>query len=164
VVIVNPAVVVGAGDLNRVSGDVLLYVARRQLPLAVAGGSNVVHIDDVVEGHLAALAHGRCGERYILAGENLSHLRFLQIISQEAGLRPQRVTLPTGLVHLLAGPATLLNRLMHLPLNPDMLRLAGMYFYYDALKARVALGIPAPRPVRDAVAEAIDWYRQHGWL
>jgi dihydroflavonol-4-reductase len=118
----------------------------------------------VVEGHLAALRRGRSGERYILSGENLSHLRFLQLISSVAGNRPQKVALPTGLVQLLTGPAAMLNGLVRLPLHPDMLRLAGMYFYYDGLKSRVELGTPTPRPVREAVAEALDWYRHQGWL
>jgi len=34
---------------------------------------NIVYVGDVAEGMIAAAEQGRAGERYILAGENLTH-------------------------------------------------------------------------------------------
>jgi dihydroflavonol-4-reductase len=34
-------------------------------------GLNLVHVDDVAAGHLAALRRGIIGERYILGGQNV---------------------------------------------------------------------------------------------
>ncbi len=72
-VIVNPALVLGAGDIHRGSTSILLKVAQRKVGVTMEGGLNVVHIQDVVNGHLKALECGQTGERYILGGQNLSY-------------------------------------------------------------------------------------------
>jgi dihydroflavonol-4-reductase len=160
-VIVNPAVVIGAGDLNRVSGNVILQVAHGRLPVSVDGGLNAAHIADVVQGHLAALERGRTGQRYILGGENLTLQQFLSLIAEVTGARPPSVTLPGGLVRALSAPITAAGRLISLPVSPDLLRKAGYYFYYDTLKARMELRLPPPLPVRQAIAEAYQWYKEN---
>jgi dihydroflavonol-4-reductase len=161
-VIVNPAVVLGAGDLNRVSGDVIIQVARGRLPVAVDGGLNAIHIADVVQGHLAALERGRTGERYILGGENLTLSKFLGLIAEVTGARPPFVTLPGGLVRAMTGPVIAAGKLISLPVSPDLLRKAGYYFYYDTLKAKMELRVSQYLPVRQAIVEAYKWYRENG--
>ena len=72
VVIVNPSAPVGPADARPTpTGRVLLEAARGRIPAYVDTGLNLVHVDDVAEGHLRALDRGRVGERYILGGENL---------------------------------------------------------------------------------------------
>ena len=66
VVIVNPSIVFGPGDIYRAQSSLVVVQARHPIPVSLPGGSNVVHLDDVVAGHLAALERGRTGERYIL--------------------------------------------------------------------------------------------------
>jgi dihydroflavonol-4-reductase len=164
VVIVNPAVVVGAGDLNRISGAALLAAARGALWAAPSGGLNAVHIDDVVAGHLAAMQTGRTGERYILGGENMPHREFLGLAAAYAGRPAPRLVVPGGLLRAAAGPLGALGRLATLPISGEALRRAGYYFYYDTLKSRLELGLGEARPVRLAVTEALDWYRERGEL
>jgi dihydroflavonol-4-reductase len=48
-VIVNPALVFGAGDIYRQAGSVITQVAERRLSVATEGGINCVHIADVTE-------------------------------------------------------------------------------------------------------------------
>ncbi len=163
-VIVNPAWVVGPGDVHRVRSSVVWYVARGKIPVSVAGGLNAVHIDDVTDGHLAALARGRSGERYILGGENLSLTALLGIAAEEAGRRPPRWTLPAGAVRPLAGAVGGLLRALSLPIGSEILRLAGRYFFYDTGKARRDLGLARARPFRRAVVDTLVWYRQAGEL
>lgn len=162
VVMVNPAVVIGAGDLNRVSGNLIVKVVQGRVPVGAPGGLNVVHIGDVVRGHLAALTHGIVGERYILGGENLPHMRFLEMIAAEAGVRPPRFVVPGGLVRLLSAPISLAGRWLPLPVSGDALHRIGYYFYYDTTKSRMALDLGDPMPARQAVAEAYAWYHDHG--
>ena len=162
VVIVNPTVVIGAGDINRVSGDVIVHAAQGHIPVAIPGGLNIVHIADVVRGHLAALANGRTGERYILGGENMTHRRFLQILAEVVGVKPPRFVVPVSLARLLVRPMSLIWKLLPLPLSGDDLRRIGYYFYYDTLKARLELGLKDTLPARQAVADAFTWYREQG--
>lgn len=161
-VIVNPAVVLGPGDLNRISGDIVVQIARRPLPVSVTGGLNVIHVDDVVAGHLAALECGRCGERYILSGENLTHQRFLTLIAQAVGVRPPRGALPGGLVRPLAVPLSWVESLASLPISGRDLWKAGRYFYFSNAKARSELGVALDLAATKAIQDAVVWYRKRG--
>ena len=162
VVIVNPAVVIGAGDLHQISGNVVIQVARGRLPVAIPGGLNIVHIEDVIRGHIAALAYGRTGERYILGGENMSHLHFLRLTAKIAGVPPPRFIIPGRLARWLAPLLAWIDRRLPLPVAGDALRRAGNFFYYDTRKAREQLGLTEPRPASEAIAEAYSWYLEQG--
>ncbi len=72
-VIVNPSTPVGPGDLKPTpTGRVIVEAAAGRMPAFVETGLNMVHVDDVAEGHLLAFERGRIGERYILGGQNAS--------------------------------------------------------------------------------------------
>jgi dihydroflavonol-4-reductase len=157
-VIVNPSLVIGPGDVYRQASSPIVMVAQRKLNLAVEGGINIVHIDDVINGQMAALERGQSGQRYILAGENLTILAMLQCAARAAGVPPINLVLPAGVVRAAAGPAALFSSFMNLPISSDMLFLAGKHFYYDTAKAAAALGLPAPRPAEEAIRAALDWF------
>ena len=52
------------------------------MPAYVDTGLNLVHVDDVAEGHFLALKYAKYGEKYILGGENLDFKDFLDYISE----------------------------------------------------------------------------------
>ncbi len=159
-VIVNPSVVYGAGDRYRDATSILSRLAARKLNVAVEGGINVVHIADVVEGHLAALRIGRRGERYILAGENLSFLAMLQMAAEVVGVPGPTNVLPAGLLRAAAGPVNSLRNYLDIPVEPTLLRLAGRFFFYDRGKAAQELGLGEARPARQAMEEAWAWIQR----
>ncbi|MDD1713511.1 MAG: NAD-dependent epimerase/dehydratase family protein [Methanoregulaceae archaeon] len=158
-VIVNPTVVFGKGDIYRKSSSTVRQVAARKIGVVVEGGLNAVHLSDVVEGHLSALARGIAGERYILGGENLTILSFIQLIARVTSVPAPSVTLPGGLVRTFRRPVMLLEHFLDLPVSADLLIMAGRYFYYDIRKAQDELLMPAPRPVEQAVADAFAWFQ-----
>lgn len=163
-VIVNPSIVVGPGDLYRASSGILPLLARGAWIPAVGGGVNVVSIDDVVAGHLAAVERGRTGERYILSGENLSIARLLAISCEVVGRKPPRLVLPAGLVRAASWAVRLLEDRLRLPIAAELLVLAGHDFFYDRRKARDELGLPQPVSYRQAAERALAWYREHELL
>ena len=70
--IVNPAAPVGPRDIKPTpTGKMIRDAAAGRVPAYIDTGLNIVHVDDVAEGHALALERGRIGERYILGGENL---------------------------------------------------------------------------------------------
>jgi dihydroflavonol-4-reductase len=162
VVIVNPTLIFGAGDVYRQGESLITLAADRRITVAVAGGVNCIHVADVVDGQIAALEHGKTGERYILGGENLTYLELLRLLAEATGAPAPNQMLPTGLVRALAGPAVLLHSFVQLPVSADLLRLAGVYFFYDTTRAKEQLRLEVPRPVRDAIAEGYAWFRQAG--
>ena len=164
-VIVNPGMVIGPGDLNFVSGTAVRASLRGQLRLVPPGGSNLVHVADVVAGHLAAAERGRSGERYILGGENLSHWQAAHILAEVTGGPRPLAQVPAWLLPLLARLVDLFNRLSRRPplVSGEQIRLGAETFYVDSRKAIRELGLPQT-PFRQAAADAFTWYRQHGLL
>jgi dihydroflavonol-4-reductase len=160
VVTVNPGFVVGAQDLHRQTNSLVTQIATQKLPFLISGGFNFVHVADVVEGHLAAFHSGRCGERYILGGENLSYVAFARLVAAAAGVNPPVLVLPGRVARRLVGPFSIMQRFLNFPVGVETLNVAGRLFFFDNRKARTALGLKPPRPVSEAIQEALDWYRQ----
>ena len=82
-VIVNPTRVFGPGVLSESNSVTKLidHYRRGVFPILLNRGRNIGNygfIDDVAEGHIAAMERGRIGERYILGGENVSLQKLLQ--------------------------------------------------------------------------------------
>jgi dihydroflavonol-4-reductase len=45
----------------------------------------------------------------------------------------------------------------------DALRMASKFMYYSSDKAREKLGYE-PRPAQEALTDAVDWFRNNGFL
>lgn len=161
-VIVNPSVVVGAGDVYRQSTSVVVQTARRRRPVAVEGGLNLIAIQDVVSGHLAALERGQTGQRYILSAENMTIAEYLRRVAELVGAPAARVVLPAGLVRALAWPYRWVEGMLQLPVDASQFHLAGYAFYYDNRKARLELGWTVNHKAEQAIREAYDWFRAVG--
>jgi dihydroflavonol-4-reductase len=159
-VIVNPAAPVGPRDIKPTpTGKMIADAARGRLPAYVDTGLCVVHVDDVAEGHLLALERGRIGERYILGGENLSLRALLGMVAAAAGRGPPRIRLSPALLWplALACEAAALAGIEPL-VTRDHLRMARKLMYFSSAKAIAELGY-APRRAREAVRDAVAWFR-----
>lgn len=166
VVIVNPSTPVGPRDIRPTpTGKVIVDAASGRMPAYVDTGLNIVHVDDVAQGHLLAERHGAVGETYVLGGDDMS---LIDIISEVAALRgraPPTLRLP-HIVPTLAAYVT--EAAAHLvgftpTLTVESARMARKLMYFSSAKARQALGY-APRPAREALTDAVAWFEQHGYL
>ncbi len=165
-VIASPAAPVGPGDLKPTpTGRMILEAARGRAPGYVDSGLNIVHVEDVARGHLLALAHGRIGERYVLGGDNLSLREVLSLVAETAGRRAPRFRLPIGgLMPVAAAAEALAGVTGRTPfLTRDELRMARHRMFFSSAKAERELGY-THRPAREAVADAVAWYRANGFL
>jgi len=163
-VIVNPSMILGQGDINRISGEIVIMMAKGVVLFAIPGGINAVHIDDVIRGHLLALENGSRGERYILGGENDTFLTFMQTTAEIVGVRPPQRVIPPWVLLPLAGPLDLLCRFLPMPFNGDLLRFCSRYMYYDTRKAEDVLGFKAQYSFRDALQSTYEWYKSQGMI
>lgn len=163
-VIVNPTLVVGAGDINRISGDVILHVARGHIKYATSGGLNAIHISDTVQGHIAAFERGQTGERYILGSQNMTHRQFLEIIASIVRAKPPQKVLPGSLLRYFSGPVKVVERIVTLPFSGEAMQKAGYYFYYDVSKAETDLGLINKLPIEQAIRESYQWYQENGYI
>jgi dihydroflavonol-4-reductase len=165
-VIVNPSTPIGPRDIKPTpTGRIIVEAASGRMPAFVDTGLNLVHVDDVAAGHLAALRHGRIGERYILGGENVLLSTMLADIARLVGRRPPRVKLPRALIYPVALGAEALARMTGRPpfVTRDGLRLAKHKMFFSDAKARRELGYTS-RPYGEGLADAIAWFRAAGYL
>ncbi|HVC01687.1 MAG TPA: hopanoid-associated sugar epimerase [Steroidobacteraceae bacterium] len=166
VVIVNPSTPVGPGDVKPTpTGQIVLDAARGRMPAYVDTGLNVVHVDDVAAGHLAAYERGRPGERYILGGENLSLKEIIGAIAALVGRPAPRIRLPYAAVLPIAyaaeAIAALTGRSGRITLEGVRLSRKRMYFSSD--KAARELGYRW-RPPAAALRDAVGWFEERGML
>jgi dihydroflavonol-4-reductase len=132
------------------------------MPAYVDTGMNVVHVDDVAEGHALALERGEIGRKYILGGENMALSDLLALIADVAHRAAPRLRLPIGPLMPLAVVSEWFGRATgHEPmLTTDALRMARKKMFYTSNRARAELGYK-PRPVRLAVEDAVAWFAGH---
>lgn len=165
-VIVNPSTPVGPCDVKPTpTGKIIVEAASGRMPAYVDTGLNLVHVDDVAAGHLAALRHGRIGERYVLGGENVGLREMLGVIAGIVGRPAPRIALPRPLIYPLALAAEAFAAVTgRTPfVTRDGLRMARHRMFFSSEKARRELGYRA-RPYGDGLAEAIAWFRVAGML
>lgn len=165
VVIVNPTVVLGARDATLTNSQIILEVQRGRVPLVPPGGINVVDARDLARGHLLALEKGRSGQRYLLAGDNISSLDLTRKIAELLSVRPPRGVIPHRLIRPIGALLDGANRLSprRLPLSGDVLRFGSRYLYADNSKAVRELGWTAT-PLEETIRQAAAWLREVGAL
>lgn len=165
-VIVNPSTPIGPSDVKPTpTGRMILQAAARRMPAFVDTGLNMVHVDDVAAGHLAAFERGRIGERYILGGQNATLAEILATVAAECGHRPPRFKIPRAAAMSIAVVAeALAHRTGREPLvTRDGLRMSKNRMFFTAAKAERDLGFSA-RPYAQAVHDAVEWFRRAGYL
>jgi len=165
-VIVNPSTPVGPRDIRPTpTGRVIVAAASGRMPAFVDTGLNLVHVDDVAAGHVAALERGAIGERYILGGENVSLADMLRDIAGLVGGRPPRLELPRAPLYPLAAAAQMLATVTGREplLTLDGLRMSRQRMYFTSAKAERDLGFRA-RPYVEGLRDAIDWFGAGGYL
>lgn len=166
VVIVNPSTPIGPRDIKPTpTGRIIVEAASGRMPAFVDTGLNLVHVDDVAKGHVAALFKGRTGERYILGGEDVTLADMLARIAQICGRKPPKIRLPRQLIFPLAYGAERIAKLTKREpfVTADGLRMAKYRMFFSSAKAGRELGFSA-RPVGEALQDAIHWFRAEGYL
>jgi dihydroflavonol-4-reductase len=165
-IIVNPSTPVGPRDVKPTpTGRLVFEAAAGRVPAFVDTGLNMVHVDDVAAGHLAALERGRIGERYILGGQNAALSDILAAVALQTGRRAPRVKLPRGAIYPLAYVAEVLARRSGREpfVTVDGLRMSKNLMFFTSVKAERELGYQA-RPYAEGIKDAIAWFRQAGRL
>ena len=165
-VIVNPSTPIGPRDVRPTpTGRIIVEAASGRMPAFVDTGLNLVHVDDVAAGHLAALRQGRVGERYILGGDDVTLAEMLAAIALEVGRKPPTVRLPRAAVFPIAYAAEAIARFTGREpfATVDGLKMAKYRMFFSSAKARRELGYTS-RPYELAIRDAIDWFRQAGML
>jgi dihydroflavonol-4-reductase len=165
-VIVAPSTPIGARDIKPTpTGRVIVEAATGRMPAFVDTGLNLVHVDDVAEGHFLALEKGRIGQNYILGGEDVSLETMLGDIARLCGRKPAKIKLPRGPLFPLAYGAELVARMTGKEpfLTADALRMSRYRMFFSSAKAKAELGYQA-RPYGKGLEDALAWFGANGYL
>lgn len=166
--IVCPTRIYGPGPLvegNAATKMIARYVAGkwRALPGDGRRSGNYVFVDDVIDGHIAAMAKGRAGEAYILGGENATYREFFATLAEVSGAHHRLFPVPIGLLMAFAhSEQWRADRFGRKPLvTPSWVRRYSFDWANSTAKAETELGY-APRPLAAGLAATVAWLRAGG--
>jgi dihydroflavonol-4-reductase len=165
--LVLPTFPIGPRDVRPTpTGKVVLDFLNGLMPAYVDTTFNVVHVDDLAEGHLLALERGRIGRSYILGGENLTMGAFLAALAKCTGLPAPTRQVPRALALAAGGLSQLvegriLRREPRVPLEAARMSTTNMMF--SDQRAREELGY-APRPAVAAIEDSARWFADNGYV
>ena len=165
VVIVNPTAPVGGHDFKPTpTGKIVVDFVRGAMPAYLDTGLNVVDVQDVAAGHLAACERGRVGERYILGAENLTLQQIFSMLGEITGRPAPKVRIPYAVAYAAGVVSTawagVTGKEPRAPI--DAVRMAKKKMWVRHEKAAKELGY-APGPAKAALKDAVDWFRGHGY-
>ena len=165
--IVLPTFPLGPGDTSPTpTGKVVLDFLNGKMPAFADTAMNVVHVDDLAAGHIAALERGGKGRSYILGGENLPMRAILQTLADYTGLPMPRLQVPRRLILTVGAASTLiegrlLRRNPRVPLEAARTSTTKMIF--SDVRARTEIGHTS-RPAREAIMESARWFTDNGYV
>jgi dihydroflavonol-4-reductase len=165
-VIVQPSTPIGPRDVRPTpTGRIIVEAANGRMPAYVDSGLNLVHVDDVANGHLLAFDEGQVGARYILGGQDVMLGDMLAEIAAIVGRKAPVIRIPRAPLFPFAWVNEQIARVTGGDpfLNMDSLRMAKHRMFFTSAKAEAELGYRA-RPHREALADAIAWFRGAGMV
>ena len=165
VVIVNPTAPVGDHDFKPTpTGKIVVDFVNGKMPAYLDTGLNLVDVQDVAQGHLAACERGRVGERYILGAENLTLQQIFTMLGEITGRPAPATRIPYAVAYAAGMVSTAwANVTGHEPRAPlDGVKMARKKMWVSHDKAARELGF-APGPAKCALARATEWFRTNGY-
>lgn len=161
-IVLNPAEVIGPYDHSLQWGRMVLAVAAGQLPFVPPGAGTFCPARDVAQAHVAALSHGRHGERYILGGHDVAFADLIARIGTVTGAPVAPHDVRAYAVQ--RREARRRERLgQPVALDSYRMRVFGQTHCFDDAKARAELGYTT-RPLEVAIDECYRWYQSRGFL
>lgn len=163
VVQILPGWMFGPGDAAPTSsGQLVLDFLNRRLPLIIPGAGAPVDARDVAQAMLAAVEHGRNGERYLVSSNNTQDFRTLfGLLEELSGVPGPRVAAPYPFALVYAWVSELRGRLTG---KPVLATIAGVRSLRHARPTSSAKAMHelkfTQRPLRDTLRDEIAWFRR----
>lgn len=166
-IIVNPSTPIGPCDIKPTpTGRLICKAASGYMPAYVDTGLNLVHVNDVANGHLLAWRFGCIGERYILGGEDITLRDILIIIALLLNRQLPLIQLAHNIMQPFALFSEILARFFKKEpfLTIDSLRMAKKKMFFSSAKAHHTLGYTPKKTAIESLQEAITWFKSEGYI
>lgn len=162
-VIVLPTGFVGPYDFKPSRmGQFFIDFIKKKTIAYIDGAYDFVGIRDVAAGHILACEKGVVGESYILSGERITVKDLLVILEEVTGEKAPRLKIPISLARI----STLFHPLYYNIKNKELrfsaytLRTLVSNSFISYKKARSELSY-SPRPIKQSIEDAIQWFRDN---
>lgn len=168
VVVVNPSLLLGPGDLHGSStGDVVRFLEKK-VPFVPAGGLSFVDARDVAPAMLAAMLSGKPGDRYLLSGANMTVAAFFARLERISGVPAPKLPAPKSMLLARYGAELFDLARKIIPVDADVdpvsAEMGQVFWYVNSRKAERDLGFSPRDPnetlgdtVRDLYDRGIVW-------
>jgi nucleoside-diphosphate-sugar epimerase len=156
-VIVQAGTIYGIGDTSDIHDFVLQYLQRKAPMLPKGFTACWAHVEDIVQGHLAAMEKGKVGETYNICGDCHSIIEFFQTAEKITGVPAPRIHVPPVVFKTMTPLMSLIEKVIPLPpayTSEGMRVVAGVTYLGDNSKARRELGFN-PRPLEEGLREVL---------
>ncbi|KAK3425485.1 hypothetical protein EUGRSUZ_F02362 [Eucalyptus grandis] len=170
IVMVYPGVIYGPGKVTtgNIVAQMLIERFSGRLPGYMGYGSDKFsfsHVEDVVQGHIAAMHRGQPGERYLLTGENASFMHVFDMAAIITGTKRPSFHIPLLMVDMYGWVSVFFSRITgKLPLvSPPTVQVLRHQWAYSCDKAKVELDYK-PRSLREGLEEMIPWLKNLGQI
>ena len=165
-VVVNPATVIGTGDIYLSSTAFILWFYKKKFPGYMDGTLNMVDVEDVAEGHILAAEKGRIGERYILGNQNFTLLELFNLLEEVTGVPKPKMKIPY-FIALASGYFVERILGMSFPnystMDLDSVKLSKLRWHFDSSKAIKELGYQ-PSDIKQSIKNTMTWFKENGYL
>jgi len=165
-VVVNPATVIGTGDIYLSSTAFILWFYKKKFPGYMDGTLNMVDVEDVAEGHILAAEKGRIGERYILGNQNFTLLELFSLLEEVTGVPKPKMKIPY-FIALASGYFVERILGMSFPnystMDLDSVKLSKLRWHFDSSKAIKELGYQ-PSDIKQSIKNTMTWFKENGYL
>jgi dihydroflavonol-4-reductase len=167
VLVASPTMPVGPGDRGLTPPSRLIRdFCSGRIPARMDCTLNLIDVRDVALGLVRAMERGRPGRRYLLGAENLTLLEVLTCLSELCRIPVPwlKMPYPVSLAFARASEvwADRVSRI-HPRATVTGVRLAKRMMHFDNSQTLAELDLQ-PRPVRDALSDAVIWMRANALL
>jgi dihydroflavonol-4-reductase len=167
VVIVNPTLPIGPGDRGRSPPtQMILDAALGKRTAYLDAELNLIDVRDVAAGMIAAMEHGRVGQRYLLGHENWTIHELFEWVAKHVGVPGPRFAVP----YPVALTAAMVSEWIADAFTGQIpaasvtgVRLTRRTMRFDAQRCMEELRI-VPRNVNESLRDALSWFHSVGWL
>ncbi|KAK7351656.1 hypothetical protein VNO77_11254 [Canavalia gladiata] len=170
IVLLYPGVIYGPGKVTagNVVARMLIERFSGRLPGYIGYGNDKFsfsHVEDVVEGHIAAMKKGQPGNRYLLTGENASFKFVFDMAAVITDTRKPILSIPLWFIEAYGWLSLLYSRITgKLPLiSPPTVHVLRHQWEYSCDKAKRGLDY-RPRSLKEGLSEVLVWLKNSGFI
>lgn len=161
-VILNPSLLLGAGDDRLSSTKIVLDFMAQKLPITPTGGLNFVDARDAATAFLNALDKGRHQERYLLGAVNWKVTEFFARLERLSGVSAPVFKVPKSVA--IAG-SNFISSLYKTfdkpaPFEASEVEMGEYFWYFDSSKAEAELDF-ATREPQETLQDTIKYLREN---